>query len=61
MLRLVYDRVHRRHPHILKNKPRTPKAPSQSPNYLKGEQVVCQILQVRILATTVFIFGARSV
>ena len=61
MLRHVCDRVHRRHPDILENGPRTPRAPSKSPNYLKGEQVVCQILQIRILAMTGFVFGTRSV
>ena len=61
MFRHVCDRVHRRHPDILENGPKTPRAPLKSLNYLKGEQVVCRILQMRILATTGFVFGTRSV
>ena len=61
MLRLVCDRVHRRHLDILKNETRTLGAPLQSLNYPKVEQVVCQILQVRILAKTGFVSRARNV
>ena len=44
--------VHRRYPSVPENGPRIPRVPSKSPNHSEREQVVCQVLQVRILATT---------